>query len=154
MRHTGRMTTTELDQLDQERPGLDTRVYIRDAQRWWVAALGGFLVGVLAVVVVTVGRPKVAEPVPPPVPPSALLRFEIGGDGQIDYMATIHAGWVETTSTPTVQVSPPSAAIMTVRAQVGQDRVVVCQLFVDGVMKVQQQATDGGSATCVWVTHE
>lgn len=104
--------------------------------------------GALAVVAVVAGRPVVvAEPL---VQPVALIRFEIGGNGQIDYMATIHAGRVEIAKTPTMEVRSPGIAIMTVRAQVGQDRVVVCQLFVDGVIKVQRQATDGESATCVW----
>lgn len=139
------MTTTK---LDQERPELDTHVHVRDARRWWAAALGGFLAGVLAVVAVIYSRPEPAAPAPP-APLSANLRFAVWGDGQVDFTGvwTKLAGPGEVEPDQVVPVTEPWTAVMTVRADPGKS--ITCLIYVGDTLVAQVPASDGATATCV-----
>ena len=152
MRHTGRMTVTEIDHDVALTP---TPAPPAQPRPRWVYGVVGVAIGVLLSVGVSAMRPHATAALAAPViavPQSSTVTFKVVGNATVDFAGI----WTDGRDFTDGEVDPqvtytaraPYTVVFTVRSDPGEK--ARCQIFIDGKLATEKLADDE-SATCVLV---
>lgn len=136
---------TLVDEIDLELDAAPVPAPPQRAQRWWLAATGGFIAGALLVVTV-VALPRAVSSVAAPV--QHRIAFTLGGNVAASRGVVITSTGEHVQESATVVYDSPSLAVLAATST--KDGQAMCRIAVDGALGSQAFASAGKVALCVW----